>query len=153
MRRIIALALTVVAVAALFAAPAAGKPKAKHVHGSFGATLAPFPKLAAWGDAVGLSRPGCTAGQEGIHWVAQEFTAPGKGTLRLYAEAFQGDHDIYVFSGDTPIARGEQSQVPDMAAPEEEVFVPMTKGMKVTLVACNWLGQPEVEAHYEGHFK
>ena len=155
MRRIIALALAGAAVLALSAGPAVAgkKSKGKHVHGSFGATLAPFPKLAAWGDAAGLTKPGCSAGQEGVHWVGQEFTAPGKGTLRFYAEGFQGDHDIYVYDGDLAIGRGENSQVPDMAAPEEEVFVPLKKGQTVTLVACNWLGQPDVQAHYEGHFK
>lgn len=155
MRRIIALALVGAALTASVAAPsaAAQKKKGKHVHGTFGATLAPFPKLAAWGDAVGLTKPGCSSGQEGVHWVGHEFTAPGKGTLRFYAEGFQGDHDIYIYQDDTAIARGEQPQVPDMAAPEEEVFLKMKKGMTVTLVACNWLGEPEVEAHYEGHFK
>lgn len=152
MRRIIAVVLAGAAVAAFAAGPAAAG-KAKHVHGSFGATLAPFPKLAAVGDPVGLTKPGCTAGQEGIHWVAQEFKSPGKGTLRFYAEGFSGDHDIYVFQGDSVIGRGDQPQVPDGAPPEEEISLRLKKGQKVTLVACNWLGQPDVEAHYEGHFK
>ncbi len=127
--------------------------KAKHVHGSFGATLAPFPKLAAVGDPVGITKPGCTAGQEGVNWVGHAFTSPGKGTLRFYAEGFTGDHDLYVFQGDTVIAAGDQAQVPDGASPEEEINVPLKKGQKVTLVACNWFGQPEVEAHFEGRFK
>ena len=152
MRRIIALALAAAAVGALFVGPAVAG-KGKRVQGSFGASLAPFPKLAAVGDNIGMTKPGCTAGQEGVNWVGEEFTAPGKGTLRFYAEGFQGDHDIYVFQGDAVLASGEQSQVPDMAAPEEEVLVPLKKGMKVTLVACNWLGQPDVQAHYEGVFR
>ena len=152
MRKTIALTLAAVALASLVAAPASAG-GGKHVHGSFGATLAPFPKLAAWGDQAGLTRPGCSAGQEGVHWVGEEFTAPGKGTLRLWAEGFTGDHDIYIFDGDTPLMRGEQSQVPDGAAPEEEITLAMKKGQTVTLVACNWLGQPDVVANYEGHFK
>jgi hypothetical protein len=40
-----------------------------------------------------------------------------------------------------------------MAPPEEEIIFPLTKGQKIVLVACNWAGQPEVEAHYEGTFK
>lgn len=152
MRRIIALALAGAALAALTGGTAvAAKPK--KVRGTFGATLAPFPKLAAAGDPIGVTKPGCTAGQEGVNWVGQEFTSPGKGTLRFYTEGFTGDHDLYVFQGDQAIAASEQPQVPDGAPPEEEINLPLKKGQKVTLVACNWLGQPQVEAHYEGQFK
>ena len=149
MRRLIALALAAAALAALTAAPAAAG-KGKHVHGTFGATLAPLPNLSSH---TGTAKPGCTAGQEGVHWVAEEVTAPGKGTLRFYAEGFTGDHDLYVFDGDVAIARSDQPQVPDGAPPEEEVLVPLKKGQTITLVACNWFGQPNVEAHYEGLFK
>lgn len=149
MRKLIAVAAALGLVASLGAAPAfAGKPK--KVHESFGATLAPFPNLSS---VTGTERPGCAGGQEGVHWVAQEFTSPGKGTLRLYAEGFNGDHDLYVFDGDVAVARSDQAQVPDMAPPEEEVMIPLKKGQKITLVACNWLGQPDVQAHYEGTFK
>ena len=156
MRRIIALALAAAAVSALFAGPAvAGKPKGKHVSGSFGATLAPFPKLAAVGDNLGMTKPGCTAGEEGVNWVGEEFTSPGKGTLRFYAEGFTGDWDLYIFQGDLVVgAGGDQAQVgAELAPPEEEVLLPMKKGQTVTLVACNWFGDPNVTASYEGHFK
>lgn len=155
MRRIIALALAAATVSALFAGPAvAGKSKGKAVSGSFGATLAPFPKLAAVGDPVGLTKPGCSAGQEGINWVGQEFTSPGKGTLRFYAEGFTGDWDLYIFQGDLVVGRGEQAQVgQELAPPEEEILLPMKKGQTVTLVACNWLGDPNVVANFEGRFK
>ena len=146
MRKALAL-LAALGLVAMMVSPATAG--GKKVHGSFGATLLPFPKLAAWGDPAGLTQPGCTAGQEGINWVGQEFTAPGKGTLRMYAEGFTGDHDIYVFRGELAYGKGEQSQVPDGAPPEEEITVPLKAKEKVTLVACNWLGQVDVEAHYE----
>ncbi|MDQ3939883.1 MAG: hypothetical protein M3238_00845 [Actinomycetota bacterium] len=157
MRKVIAVIALAGLVAVLGAAPATAA-KAKKVHGTFGATLAPFPKLAAWGDPVGLTKPGCSSGQEGVHWVGQEFTAPGKGTLRVWAEGFTGDHDIYIFKGDVPVARGEEAQVNatdpvNAAPPEEEITFPLKKGDKVLLVACNWLGEPEVEAHYMRTFK
>ena len=158
MRKPIAFIVAGAVMAALFVAPAVagGKGKGKHVHGSFGATLLPFPKDTRW-EVTGPMRPGCTAGQEGVHWTTQEFTAPGKGTLRFYAEGFTGDHDIYIFAEDksTVLLRGDQVQVggTEMAPPEEEITFAMTKGQKIVLAACNWLGQPEVEAHYEGHFK
>lgn len=152
MRKIIALALAAVAVGALFAGPAvAGKPKGKHITGSFGATLAPFPNYSS---STGTATPGCSAGQEGVNWVGQEFTSPGKGTLRFYAEGFTGDWDLYIFQDDVVVGRGENAQVgQELAPPEEEILLPMKKGQTVTLVACNWLGDPNVTASYEGHFK
>ncbi len=155
MRKAFTLLLAAALVAGIVSAPAtAKKKKPVKVHESFGATLLPFPKLTAWGDPLGLTRPGCTAGEQDIHWTAVEFTSPGKGTLRLYAEGFTGDWDVYVFDGDTVLAEGAAAQVgQEMAPPEEEALVPLTKGQKVTLAACNWLGEPNVEAHYEGVFK
>lgn len=151
MRRSIAVATIAALVLGVLVAPAsAGKPK--KVHETFGATLLPFPKLAAWGDVVGLTKPGCSAGEQDVHWVAQEFTAPGKGTLRLWMEGFAGDHDIYIFDGETVVLRGENDQTGGAPA-EEELLFPMKKRQTVTLVACNWLGQPDVLAHYEGIFK
>jgi hypothetical protein len=156
MRKLIALAAALGLVASLGAAPAfAGKKTS--VHESFGATLAPFPKLAAVGEQAGMTRPGCTAGQEGVHWVAQEFTAPGKGNLRVYMEGFTGDWDLYVFDGDVPLYKSEAGQVPvattEIAPAEEEIIAPLKKGQVITMVACNWAGDPNVIAHYEGTFK
>jgi hypothetical protein len=149
MRKTISILIGVGLVAALIG-PAAAKPK--KVHGTFGGTLAPFPNYSSYS---ATPRPGCAAGEEGVHWVGQEFTSPGKGNLRLYMEGFTGDHDLYVFDPKTEIAiaRSDQPQVPDGAPPEEEVVVPLKKKQTVLLVACNWVGQPEVEAHYEGVFK
>ena len=155
MRKLIALLAAAALVASFSTTALAAKPK--KIHETFGGTLAPFPKLAAVGDQAGLTKPGCTAGQDGVNWVAQDFTAPGKGTLRVWMEGFTGDHDVYIFDGDTPLVRGENAQVPvgttEIAPAEEEIMLPMTKGQTVTMVACNWLGQPDVLAHYEGTFK
>ena len=156
MRKMLAVLALAALVASVAAAPAAAKPK--KVHGSISATLLPFPKLAAWGDEIGMEKPGCSAGVEGVHWVGQEFKAPGKGTLRFYAEGFTGDHDLYIFKGDVALGKSEEPQVnatdpTNNAAAEEEISFPLKKGDTVLLVACNWLGDPNVEAHYEGTFK
>lgn len=157
MRKLIAVTAALGLVASLSAAPAVAAKKPIKVHETFGATLAPFPKLAAVGDNAGLTKPGCTAGQQDVHWVAQEFTAPGTGKLRLYMEGFTGDHDLYVFVDDMPLFKSEGGQVPvattEIAPAEEEIIAPLKKGQTVSLVACNWLGQPDVVAHYEGTFK
>lgn len=155
MRKLIALVAVAALAVALPSTAVAAKPK--KVHETFGATLAPFPKLAAWGDPLGLTQPGCLAGQEGVHWVAQDFTAPGKGNLRIYMEAFTGDHDLYVFLDEIIYGRSENAQVPvgstDVAPPEEEVTIALKKGQTITMVGCNWLGQPDLLVHYDGTFK
>lgn len=153
MRKLIAIVAAAGLVASIGAAPALAGKKPVKVHETFGATLAPFPKLAAWGDPVGLSKPGCSAGQQDVHWTAVDFTAPGTGKLRLYMEGFTGDHDLYVFDGDMPLYKSEGSQYDMADGPEEEIVAPLKKGQTVTLVACNWLGHPDVIAHYEGTFK
>lgn len=150
MRKLIAL----LAAMMLLAAPSmALAGKATTVHEAFGGTLFPFPKDERWNDA-GFAKPGCYSGEEGVHWVAQEFTAPGKGTLRVYMEGFTGDHDMYVYTSDEVFLRGDQTQVGTTPAPpEEEIVITLKKGQTITMVACNWLGQPDVLAHYEGTFK
>lgn len=153
MRKIVGL-LAIAALSVAMLAPPAVAGKAKKVHETFGATLLPFPKNEAIGGPLGLTRPGCTSGQKDVHWVEQEFTAPGKGTLRFWMEGFTGDHDIYIFDGDTLLLRGDRAQVgQELAPPEEEIIFPMKKGQTVLLAACNWAGEPEVLAHYAGTFK
>jgi hypothetical protein len=145
--------LIAVLAAALMALPIlpAQAGKAKHVTGSIEATLLPFPNYSSH---TQTAKPGCTAGEQDVHWAAQEFTAPGKGTLRFYAEGFSGDWDLYVFDGDLKVAESVGAQVdPAMAPAEEEISISLKKKQTVTLVVCNWLGDPNVVAAYEGHFK
>ncbi|HJR44310.1 MAG TPA: hypothetical protein VJ927_01765 [Actinomycetota bacterium] len=153
MRKLIAVVAAVGLVASIGAAPAVAGKKPVKVHESFGASLAPFPKDERWNEA-GFTKPGCSAGEQDVHWTAVEFTAPGKGNLRFYMEGFTGDHDIYLFMTEEVFLRGDSAQVgAEMAPPEEEIIAPLKKGQKVTLVACNWAGHPDVLAHYEGTFK
>ena len=148
MRRSIAVLSALTVLTALAAPAVAGK--GKHVHGTFGGTLLPFPNYSS---ATATATPGCSAGQQDVHWVGQEFTSPGKGNLRFYTEGFTGDWDLYVFDGDIAIARSDADQTSGGAPAEEEVVLPMKPKQKVLLVVCNWLGSPEVEAHFEGMFK
>jgi hypothetical protein len=154
MRKLIAVGVAAVLLTSLSGAAIAAKKKPVKVHETFGESLAPFPKDERWNDA-GFSNPGCYSGQEGINWVAQEFTAPGKGTLRMWMEGFTGDHDMYLYIDDAIFLRGDQAQVGGtaMAPPEEEILYTMKKGQTITMIACNWAGQPDVLAHYEGTFK
>ena len=153
MRKAIVMLAVLGLILALPGGPAMAGKKAKKVSDSFSAQLAPVPKLAAWGDPAGLTKPGCTAGQEGVHWAAHEFTAPGKGTLTASMNGFVGDHDLYLFDGDTALIASEGAQYDGSAPAEEEVSFPLTKGQVVTIVACNWLGGPDVLVNYECTFK
>lgn len=153
MRKVIAV-LAVGAIALSLASPAAagGKKKKKgtHVHESFTATALPLPNLSG---STGTSERGCFAGQEGVHKVSTPFEAPGKGTLRLYMENFTGDWDLQVKDSEgRTIGESLNNQIDGGAPPEEEVNVVLTKGQQVQLVTCNWLGAPQAEVHYEGHF-
>ena len=154
MRKLIAVLIGSALVASMASLAIAAKPT--KVHETFGATLAPWPKDERWQQSGQFMQPGCYSGQEGLNWVAQEFTAPGKGNLRFWMEGFTGDHDIYLYISDDVFLRGDQAQVGDPTAPapaEEEINFVMKKGQTVTLIACNWAGQPDVQAHYEGTFK
>ena len=156
MRRLLYLLLaTALLVGALVTPALAGKKaKKKKVHETITAQLFPFPKDERWAEA-GFTKPGCTSGEEDIHWTAVPFKAPGKGKLRFYMEGFTGDHDMYVLLDENVFLRGDNAQVGSTtpAPPEEEIVVDMTKGQEVTLVVCNWLGEVDVVGHYEGVFK
>ncbi|MEA2447641.1 MAG: hypothetical protein QOK47_1278 [Actinomycetota bacterium] len=146
MRRSIAAVLALAVLTSLAVPALAGGKKIKD---SFGASLAPFPNYSS---ATATARPGCSGGQEGVNWVGQEFTAPANGLLHVHMDGFTGDHDLYVFSEDIPLGRGEQSQVPDGAPAEEDIKMPLKAKQKVVMVACNWLGSPDVQATYEFSF-
>jgi hypothetical protein len=151
-RKLIALLTAAAAVASMSSAALAARPK--KIHETFGGTLAPFPKDERWQQEGQFAAPGCYSGMEGVNWVAQEFTAPGKGELHMYMEGFTGDHDMYLYIDENVFLRGDQAQVgTEMAPPNEDIKYVMKKGETVTMVACNWAGQPEVLVHYEGTFK
>ena len=148
MRKLIAAVLLGALGASMAAAPAlAGR---KTIHGSFDAQALPFPNYSSH---TGTAKPGCTAGQEGVHWVGHEFTPPENGQLTASMEGFDGDWDLYVFQGDVALMRSDQAQVPDGAPPEEKIVLPLRKGKAVTIVACNWAGGLEATVHYQFVFK
>jgi hypothetical protein len=134
-------------VASLAGPAAAGKKK--HVHESFTVTALPFVNVSA----TGTEYRSCFAGVEDVHWSAVDFTAPGNGEIRLYMEGFTGDWDVAIFLEDGTPIYSLNDQLQGMAPATEEVTIPLKKGDAVRLVACNYLGAPEAEVHYEGVFK
>ncbi len=149
MRRTIIVILSGCLLFGLLAGPAAAGKKKKKVSDSFSATLAPFPKQAAWGEPIGLTKPGCSSGQQDIHWASMEFKPPFDGKLDYHSEGFVGDWDIYVFDKDLPIGKSEQEQIVGQAPAEESILIDLKKGQAVTLVLCNWLGGREATASFD----
>ena len=111
--------------------------------GSFSAQLLPFPKLAAWGDPLGISEPGCLAGEQDVHWHAESFTAKSKGTIEAETSGFTGDFDLYLLDDEgTALIRSENNQILDQAAAEEAVSMALKPKQTVQIAVCNWLGAP-----------
>jgi len=150
MRKPIALMIVAGLAAGAVAGPAtAGKRKTKHVHETFQAQALPLVNL----QATETERRSCFAGIEDVHWVAQDFTSPGKGTLKAYMEGFTGDWDLALEleGGLVVYALGDQLTG---GAAREEVAAPLGKGDEIRILACNYLGEPgPLDVHYEGKFK
>ncbi len=148
MRKTMTSLLVGLLVAGVFATTAQAKP----VGGSYDETLLPFPKLAAWGDPVGIAEPSCLAGQSGVNWDAHDFTAPANGTLMASMKGFTGDWDLFILNaaGDRvhPLAMSENDQGTGGAAAEEAVELVLKKGTKVQIAPCNWAGAPQATVSY-----
>jgi hypothetical protein len=157
MRKSIAVAGAVLILAAAFQASAlAANGRAskagKKVSDSFSVQLAPFPKLAAWGDVAGIKEPGCLSGQENVNWQSHAFKAPANGVLTASLKGFTGDWDLYILNSAkdrvTPLARSENDQVSAGAAAEEEAVYPVKKAQTYNITPCNWAGQPNMTVNF-----
>ena len=139
-------------VAGLSASPAlAGKKKTKTISDTISATAFPFPNLSSH---TGTPVPGCAAGQEGVHRITTKLETPGAGILTFTMSGFTGDWDLYLFDeAGVAIARSDNAQVPDGAAPDEKIEVPLLAGKTYDLVVCNWAGAPQATADYKYVYK
>jgi hypothetical protein len=146
MSRPVTAILVFAAVGVLGVHPAADAGGRKH--GSFIARAAPLPALDP--DVYYPRKTSCLQGAPGVHYVAKPFRAPGAGTLVVYLEGFEGDWDIYVLNARLKrLGSSEDAQVLSGAAPAERLSVRITAHRRITIVACNWLGEPQVEVHYQ----
>ena len=147
MRKSLAMLLAAGLVAGALISPAfAGK---KKIEDSFDAQLFPFPKLAAWGDAAGITQPGCLAGQQDVNYMTVTFTAPSSGVLTASMEGFTGDWDLYLTDAEgVPLVRSENDQIQGGSAPEEEAAMVLKPKQTVGITPCNWLGAPEATVNY-----
>ena len=150
MRKAVSLLLTAAVAAGMLVGPASAG--GKKTHGSFPAQALPFPKLAAVGDEAGIEATGCNAGEEGVHKVTFPFEAPANGILTSYMEGFVGDWDLFLIDADeneVVVSANDQATTAGATAAEEEVTLTMKKGQVIGIRACNWLGEPQTEVHYD----
>ena len=136
MNRRLPLTLSVVALAALAAAPAhAG---GKVVKGSYAVTLLPDPTLQVAEACTGVN-PSATDNH-----VLQ---VPGAGTLSVVLDAPDpagaGDWDLYVLDADGSVNSGSDS---DKA--HEETTAKYKKAQQVTIQVCNLAGAPNGTVSY-----
>lgn len=148
MRKIIVLLLALGLLAGATAAPAAAgknkKKKQQKIEETFTAKGLPLPNLSS---STGTEQRSCFAGVEGVHKTSQEFEAPGKGQLTFTAEGFTGDWDLAVVFDDGTIVYSLNDQTAG-DPPEERIELPLASKQKVTLSACNFVGEPQIEVAY-----
>lgn len=95
----------------------------------------------------------CMAGEEGVHKTTVAFKTPGKGTLDVSIENFQGDWDLYVLdAAGNRIGTSEASQLQD-APPVERIMVPLAAKKTYSIVACNFAGGPTADGKYTYTYK
>jgi hypothetical protein len=128
------------AVAADAAAAPASAGKSKK--GSFTAdNMVPFPHP-----------DGCNIGSgsmEGVNYVAEPFKAPSDGVLTVTMSGFDGDWDLFVNdSSGSLILASSESQLQGAPATEEVAFA-LTKGSKVLMTPCNWVGGPSATVDWK----
>lgn len=152
LRKVAAMSRPVTAILVLAAVGALGLPSAADAggrkHGSFTARAAPLPALDP--DVYYPRKTSCLQGAPGVHYVAKRFRAPSAGTLVVYLDGFEGDWDIYVLNARLKtLGSSEEAQVLSGAAPAERLSVRITERRRIAMVACNWLGEPQVDVHYK----
>lgn len=149
-RKTITIILVVGLVGAMMTAPAhANKKKKKKQHKieeSFEAEAVPFPNLSS---ATGTEQRSCLAGIEGVHKVSHEFTTPARGKMTAHMSGFTGDWDLFVTDAEGKELAGSVEDQTAGAPNEEEVSLPLAGKSDFFVVACNWLGAPQAEAHLE----
>lgn len=116
--------------------------------GSFVAQALPFPEMQT--EIYYLQKGSCLAGIDGIHKVSEPFHTSAPGTLSVFIEDLSGDWDVYVLGmRGRQLAASDDAQVLEGADGEERLTVPLKPDQHVEMVACNWLGEPEVTVEFE----
>lgn len=126
-------------------APASARAKAKW--DSFQARAIPFPEMQA--DIYYPRKGSCLNGIDGVNKVSESFTAPSFGSLHVRMQGLAGDWDLYLLSKEgNQLGASTNAQILDGAAGEESITTPLRNNEEVEMVACNWLGEPQVSVQF-----
>ncbi|MDP9067306.1 MAG: hypothetical protein M3N53_03020 [Actinomycetota bacterium] len=148
MHKILVLVLLLASLVAPGAPSVAAAASQQRVQGKFSARALPLPLVDP--DVYYLGKGSCLGGLEGLNYVTEPFEAPAAGELVMTAAGFTGDWDIYlVDAAGRRLAQSEGEQVTGADEAEERLSARLQAGSRVDMVACNWLGEPEVEVGYE----
>lgn len=146
MRKSIAMLVAALTLPMIAAGPADAGTHGKR--GSFVAHALPFAAMRA--DIYYPEKGSCLGGVEGIHKVSEPFRAPARGALSVSIEGLSGDWDLYALgTRGRQLAASEDAQVLEGAEGEERVTVAVRRRQRVQMVACNWLGEPEVTVRFD----
>ncbi len=140
MRRTFVVMVGAVTIGALLlsGAVAAGQKK-KKIRESYQATAAPFP-VGSYDDGEG-----CIHGVDGVHKVTHPFEAPYTGNFVVRIPQLTGDWDLFVLD-DNGEVKAESS---GSTGEPEETGIRLRKNQAISIVVCNWLGEPTITVEYE----
>ncbi len=132
-------ALTILAlVIGCIGGPALGAGPQKE-RGSFDAVALPYPN-GSYDDGEG-----CFYGVEPIHRVSHELESPFTGTLEVDIAELIGDWDLFIVN-----EKGEVITESSGGTGEpEHTTNKVKKGEVITVVVCNWAGEPQITVDYE----
>lgn len=149
MRRALVVAVSATAVAAIATAGSAvAQPtaKAKTLKGSYNVTLAPDPTMEATGQ-LGKHCANVDPASVDNH----PLTLPGKGMLTVALSSTDPsgnlDWDLYLVD-----AKGNVVGMSDSPSAQEQIITRAGKG-RVTIRACNLMGQPTATVKYAFKYK
>ncbi len=144
-RRLAGAILTVLLVAAALVAPAppAAADQRKPLKGTFVASQVPIASYMA-ADRCDLAVGGVA------HF---PFKAPEEGLFEASVDDLKGDWDLWVIDAEGEYVTGSwNSQNPVGEWPGEYLSTPLKKGDRITLIACNFDGEPEITIDWRFSF-
>ena len=122
----------------VIAGPVSGAPPKKEA-GSFDAVALPYPN-GSYDEGTG-----CFYALEPVHRVSHELESPFTGTLEVDIAELVGDWDLFILNEKGEViteSSGSQGE-------PEHTTNKVKKGEVITVVVCNWLGEPQITVDYE----
>ena len=131
------LGILVLAISAAGVLPVAARDRAP-IEESYQATALPYPN-GSYDDGEG-----CFYAVDGVHKHLHEFEAPRKGKLEVGIPVITGDWDLFV----TDTEGNVLTESSDGNGVAEHTELKMKKAQQISIVTCNWAGEPQVTVEY-----